>query len=224
MKELRNLSGPFPRRLFFTAEEIDQICSDSLRSVGLLPETPAAIRIERFLEKYFNVTPSYESLGPGILGGTVFSNKGRVLAVLISSRLVDEEDIRLNSTLAHEAGHGLLHASLFLDEQQGNLFGKPAEAPKIMCRESEVHPVSVRAYDGRWWEWQANRAISGLLLPKRLVAQSLGDLLVDSSITHYLPATNLPHAVKRISEVFAVSRAVSRIRLEEFAELRTNLL
>jgi len=43
-----------------------------------------------------------------------------------------------------------------------------------MCRSNEISPAAtaiIPKYDGKWWEWQANRAISGLLLPKPLVAK-----------------------------------------------------
>jgi hypothetical protein len=58
---------------------------------------------------------------------------------------------------------------------------------RFLCRPGDIDPAAAsrptRAYDGLWWEWQANRAIGGFLLPKNLVLialvplrkQSLGD-------------------------------------------------
>ncbi len=42
-----------------------------------------------------------------------------------------------------------------------------------------------KAYDGRWWEWQANRAIGGLLLPKNLVNSALEGMLAKSAVEAY---------------------------------------
>src|SRR6266446_9544053 len=98
MREIPSPEGPFRSRLVYTVDEIDQICSDALRQVGLMPEDPQKIRIERFLEKYFEVVPAYEDLEQGVLGGTFFADNGRVIRILISKHL--EQDVRLPSTLA----------------------------------------------------------------------------------------------------------------------------
>src|SRR5271165_5484067 len=100
MREISSPKGPFRSRLFYTVDEIDQICGDALRQVGLMPQEPQEIRIERFLEKYFKVVPTYEDLEEGVLGGTFFADSGRVIRILISKQLT--QDIRLPSTLAHE--------------------------------------------------------------------------------------------------------------------------
>jgi hypothetical protein len=214
MREISAPEGPFRSRLVYTVDEIDQVCSDSLRQVGLMPQSPQKIRIERFLEKYFEVVPAYEDLETGVLGGTFFADNGRVIRIVISRDL--EHDIRLPSTLAHEGGHGLLHAILFIDPQKSSLFGRKSEA-KIMCRSEDVR-AATKAYDGKWWEWQANRAISGLLLPKKLVVKAIEEFLEKTTLTHYLPESNRQIAEKHVADVFGVSITVARIRLEEMFE------
>jgi hypothetical protein len=97
MREIPSPEGPFRSRLFYTVDEIDQICSDALRQVRLMPQDPEKIRIERFLEKYFKVVPAYEDLEEGVLGGTFFADSGRVIRILISKQL--EQDVRLPSTV-----------------------------------------------------------------------------------------------------------------------------
>jgi Zn-dependent peptidase ImmA (M78 family) len=215
MKEIPSLEGPFRSRLVYTVDEIDQICSDALRQVGLMPQNPQKIRIERFLEKYFNVVPYYEDLEYGILGGTFFADNGCVTRIVISKHL--EEDVRLPSTLAHEGGHGLLHAILCIEPQKRSLFGTGQPEPKIMCRNEDIRAAR-KAYDGKWWEWQANRAISGLLLPKELVAKAMQEFLQNTALTHYLPESNRQRAEKHVAKVFGVSITVARIRLEEMFE------
>src|SRR5579863_5803611 len=115
MRTRRVKSGPFAERPSFTLDEIDQMCADELRSVELLPSQPEPIRIERFIEKRFHVSPIYESLTAGVLGFTRFDKDG-VREIVIASDLEAAEgtptERRLRTTLAHEAGHGLMHAYL----------------------------------------------------------------------------------------------------------------
>jgi hypothetical protein len=62
------------------------MCCDELRSLGLLPSSREPIRIERFIEKRFNVSPQYEDSPNGVLGFTRFGKNG-VKAVVISASL-----------------------------------------------------------------------------------------------------------------------------------------
>jgi hypothetical protein len=116
MKTIRSKSGPFSERPHFQPSEIDRICVDELRKARLYPGSPQAIRVDRFVEKRFGVAPEYEELPAGVLGYTRFSKSG-VEAIIISAALDAEKgrvaERRVRTTLAHEAGHGLLHAYLF---------------------------------------------------------------------------------------------------------------
>ena len=71
---------------YFTPSQIDNMCCDELRSLGLLPSSREPIRIERFIEKRFNVSPQYEDSPNGVLGFTRFGKNG-VKAVVISASL-----------------------------------------------------------------------------------------------------------------------------------------
>jgi hypothetical protein len=86
MKYFRDKSGQFLERPHFEPIEIDRICDDELRKENLFPATPSAIRIERFVEKRFGVTPEYDDLPEGVLGYTRFGNNG-VEAIVISAVL-----------------------------------------------------------------------------------------------------------------------------------------
>jgi hypothetical protein len=61
-------SGPSSKQPYFTPSQITQICCDELRKEGLFPGAPEAIRIDRFIEKRFRVSPQYEDLPAGVLG------------------------------------------------------------------------------------------------------------------------------------------------------------
>jgi hypothetical protein len=225
MKAYRAVRGKFQTRLSFSADEIDEICLEALAKSGYLPQKPEPVRIERFVEKYFHCDAAYEDLPQGLMGYSLFSEKGKVLEVRVSSKLEDggqAAERRIRSTWAHEGGHCLLHPTLFIQTPgQCSLTttectNSNIEGQKILCRDVDVKPAS-RSYDGRWWEWQANRCIGGLLLPRKLVREALSDILVNSVVTSSptLPAAKRLDAERHLAAVFEVNPIVARIRLAE---------
>ncbi len=223
MKTYRPSSGPFQERPYFEQNEIESLCQEELRKVNLLPASPEAVRIERFIEKRFGVTPLYEELPSGVLGFTRFTTNG-VEAIVVSRSLSDEEskvsERRINTTLAHEAGHGLLHARLFVvGSQPERLFGEEfdSKAPRIMCRDETANPNQKSRYDGRWWEYQANQTIGALLLPKTLAEKALAGVLEAVGLLgmQQIKPADRGRAVEGLSKTFNVNPAVARIRLEQ---------
>jgi hypothetical protein len=195
---------------------------DELRKAGLYPDSPQAIRIDRFVEKRFGVAPEYEELPSGVLGYTRFSKTG-VEAIIISAALDAEKgkvaERRVRTTLAHEAGHGLLHAYLFaLDDKPQHLFDADSHTDhKILCRDVQGEEPKPRAYDGRWWEFQANRAMGGLLCPIPLVQEAIKPLLVSSGSLGAMTLEDERRAiaVRTVADVFDVNPIVARIRIDE---------
>jgi hypothetical protein len=222
MKMFRSKSGPFSERPHFEPREIDRICDDELRREGLYPNLPEAIRIDRFVEKRFGVVPQYEDLPDGVLGFTKFSRNG-VAGIVISAALDAEKgkvaERRVRTTLAHEAGHGLLHAYLFaLDEKPLHLFDADSHADhKILCRDVQGEERKSRVYDGRWWEFQANRAIGGLLCPRTLVQEALKPFLVPSGSLGVvtLDENRREGAIRALADIFDVNPIVAKIRINE---------
>ncbi len=221
MKTIRTRSGPFTERPHFKLREIEEVCTSELQKVGLYPSAPEAIRIDRFIEKRFNVTPRYDALPDGVLGFTQFG-KGIVTEIVVA-RALDEggtkvAERRLRSTLAHEAGHGLLHAYLFaLGEQPKSLFENYDHAPRILCREITDGAVSEPRYNGHWSEYQANRAIGGLLMPRTLVERALDEFCtaVGGLGGRTLVPDKRDTAIRSLSVTFDVNPVVARIRIEE---------
>ena len=229
MNRFRSRSGPFEEQLRFSIEEIDRMCVDALRQAELFPTAPEPIRIERFIERHFACRVGYEDLGSGVMGCTIFRADGSVEAVIVSNGIDDGRESSnrcVRSTLAHEGGHALMHASLFItNSNQRDLGIRSATNDnidfakrRIMCRETDVRPVSKnRGYDGRWWEWQANRAIGGFLLPKTLVQQAVSRFTKVSGVTRSpgLPDANRSEAERELATIFEVNPIVARIRLGE---------
>ena len=226
MRIARTTTGPFKERPYYESKEIDSIATDELRSVELLPRAPEPIRIERFIEKRFNISPRYEPLPAGILGFTRFGSRG-AKEVVVSSALAEEgsraAERRINSTLAHEAGHMLLHGHLFalgLRDEARLLFGDDLDAAsqKFLCRDAVgAGSANAPAYDGRWWEYQANLAIGALLLPRPLVKKALESVLVSRGhmglVT--LEEEKREEAIRRLADAFDVNPVVAQIRAEK---------
>jgi hypothetical protein len=207
--------GPFSEQPYFSENDIDTLCLDELSRCNLLPSAPRAIRIDRFIEKRFGKPHSYEDLPDGVLGLTRFGGEG-VQEVVVARGL--EEDIskpaerRLRTTLAHEAGHGLLHAHLFVLGRQKPLFGDWTESkkPKVLCRDPAL-------YKGDWWEYQANMVMGSILLPKSLVTMAVEPFLTIDGLLALptLSAEGRSAAIRALAEVFDVNPIVVRIRLEK---------
>src|SRR5260221_12434173 len=117
MKTVRSKAGPFISRPHFKLTEIEEICATELKAVDLYPSIPEPVRIDRFIEKRFKISHEYEDLPNGVLGFTKFGRRG--VEAIVVARALDGDNSgkpaerRLRTTLAHEAGHGLLHTYLF---------------------------------------------------------------------------------------------------------------
>lgn len=213
---------------FFEHSEIDNICADELARVNLLPSQPDAIRIDRFIEKRFGKPHTYEVLPDGVLGLTRFGASG-VQQVVLSASL--EEDTtrpaerRLRSTLAHEAGHGLLHAHLFALNLTKPLFGDWSDkrAPKVLCRGE----ITVNRSKHEPWEYQANMVMGAILLPNRLVEIAVTPFLTATGELGLFRLSDIGRqaAIRALAEIFDVNPVVVSIRLSRmFAASRTGQL
>ncbi len=221
-----NSSGLFKQTMYFTKDDIDQMCLEALKKAALLPDQPSAIRIDRFVEKHFQSQIIYDDMKDGVLGCTAFKPNGAVEAVFVASSLEDGTVAgkrRERSTLAHESGHGLMHSLLFMDDgcrqslsgfEDQNLNIKDR---RILCREADFRNTSEKKFDGRWWEYQANRAIGGFLLPKRLVVKAIEPFLSVSGGLgiKILTATAFNQAQAEVAKIFDVNPVVAGIRLRE---------
>lgn len=222
MRVYRAKSGLFNEQPFYKIEEVDNLCTDELSNIGLLPPTPSPVRIERFIEKRFKVSPVYEELPEGVLGFIQFDQNG-VNRIAVSKILSEEgsksAERRISTTLAHEAGHGLLHGHLFvLGRKPASLFrGDPyPDASGILCRGEDIQGIpEQRKKKYEWWEYQANMAIGPLLLPKSLVVTSLRPFLVKKGLlgTEVLDQDRRGEAAKHLAEIFEVNPIVAKIRI-----------
>jgi len=167
VRERRDPGGRMPYRIYFEDGEIDQIMEAELRRAHLPRIGDSAVDVDAFIETYLQITPEYVTLPRGVQGATDFFRDGTV-AMRISAELSERAGLHepgaenlIRTTLAHEAAHVLLHRSLFLTQSEA-LFGQQASRQEL-CR--DIDPAG-RGYTGEWWEWQANRGMGALLLPR----------------------------------------------------------
>jgi hypothetical protein len=219
MKIFRRTAGPFGERPYYTDADMEEMCLQALRSTGLCPTTPSPIRIERFVEKHFHVTVGYEDLPEGVLGLTRFGKKG-VQEIVIAKHLDGEKgkvsNKRIRSTIAHEAGHGLFHSHLYaqgaMTQPEFVDFSQP-QRPAVLCRDVDGE-TNKPIYTGKWWEFQANRAIGAFLLPRHLVIATVEPMLVTSRLGNKtLNEREREKAVALLAETFDVNPAAARIRV-----------
>lgn len=175
MREQRDPHGRMPYRLWYEEAEIDTIMEDELRRSGTARLSDGgAVDVDAFIESQLRITPEFVGLPPGVQGATDFTPDGTVkmrISAALAERAASGEaggEHLMRTTLAHEAAHVLLHRVLFLQQSEA-LFGGQASRQEL-CR--DIRPV--RGYAGEWWEWQANRGMGALLLPRSEVIDIAG--------------------------------------------------
>ncbi|MFH1067154.1 MAG: hypothetical protein V1746_04575 [bacterium] len=231
MKYQKAFMGPFLTKPFFNDKEMEQMCSDALKNAGLLPKEPSSIRIDRFIEKHFDLTEEYQPLEENILGYAKFDIKGLRKIVIAQSLGDDTSEVaqcRTRSTLAHEAGHGLCHTHLWIEKimaerHQPSLWKDESQNGSIvrdgfMCRDSMITP-SQAAAKSQWWEMQANLAMSCLLLPMKLLSQAAEPLIEDIRRSKGEERNVLIHdAERKLAKIFKVNPIMVQYRLQKWWE------
>lgn len=211
MREARDRSGRMPYRLWYEEAEIDSIMEDELRRAGSPHIGGAALDVDAFIEQHLGITPQFEALPRGVQGATDFFPDGRVemrISAALSGLAAEGEpgaENLMRTTLAHEAAHVLLHRVLFLRQPEA-LFGRDTSRREL-CR--DVRPVG-RAYSGEWWEWQANRGMGTLLMPR---SEVVSHTQAERSAGH----EDTGALITSVADRFLVSREAARLRLEQLA-------
>lgn len=217
MRTSGDRTSPWGQRLWFEEHEFDSMMDEVRVKAGQnILTAGTGVNVEAMFEQLFKVVPDYVDLPDGILGKTVFHRDGRY-EVFISRDLSDQADTddsarrRLRSTLAHECAHIVEHGHLHLvDSVTLPLFGAAEPPPpRVLCRKESA---------GEWWEYQANRGMASLLLPKRPVNEFVRVLLSKngwSSIQDALGARATERIVRDLMNEFDVSMQLATYRLRE---------
>lgn len=214
MKVYKTRKGPLKEAIFLSQDEMDALCENALLSTGLLPKNPEPIRIDRFIEKKFKIDVTYLDLPQGVLGYTKFSPNG-VEEITIDKSFDNIGTVvaerRMRTTLAHEAGHGLIHASLFaVQNDTKTIFGDKYDGtPRIMCRDINDSSSSTPK-KGEWYQVSATTDADGTGIPvigwvsqTLFVPEKLSPIVVNggestSTITSVEVKKSPPSAIEKI--------------------------
>jgi Zn-dependent peptidase ImmA (M78 family) len=183
------------------------------------------VDVDFILLKIFGCDPDFVDLPDSVLGKTIFTADGDV-DIQISKLLVEKSETsdvsrrRLRTTIGHEIGHASCHRELFMrDTSTLSLFDnadKEQERPNsILCRESSVFH---NRYNGEWWEYQANRCMAALMLPRDLLREQINELLAllgCSLFEEAIQANLARNVVHKLTHQFDVSREAILYRLKD---------
>ncbi len=207
--------------MWFEEAEFERIMDGVRQRAGEVFAEGRGVDVEEVLMRVYEISPDYLELPRGVLGRTVFHANGLV-DVHLSRGLSERADRsrvarqRLRSTMGHECGHVALHRQL----QLGALGEGPTDAPAILCRASAFKTESGRA--GEWWEYQANRAMASLLMPRDLTNAALSGILPalgHESLKKALEAEGGPEVLRELSRIFDVSFEMVLYRLGDLGLL-----
>lgn len=229
-------TGPFRKWPFFQSDEIEQMAADDLRAHRLFPDRPREVDVDSLVQKLFGFTPTYLDPGDRILGCIRFGAK-KPEVIIIAEELAEigseTTEHRRRSTLAHEIGHGRLHAGPFTELVQAKRGGSATEyvrspdscRPAIACRAADIREHELAGAPGlsglstweRMAEWQANRYMAAVLAPARLVRLAVGEQLGVTEIHApiALDETQRTQLAPQLSRLFNVSRQLAVFRLAE---------
>lgn len=227
MKRYRGPDGS--PRVWLDPREIDALAEDELRRAGLLPAPHApVVDVEQFVEGYLQAElDQYAPLPEDVLGVTEFRaglppqvrvNRTLTEAALDAPSPPPGARGRWRATLAHEAAHVLLHRALAEPDPAQtsvlDLSSLEAEAKRLFrCFKREV----VFGGGTDWREFQANRCMAALLMPRSLFVGAVPRAKAQVGLfpDEPLRAGDLDAVTRKLARWFDVSRQAARIRLEE---------
>jgi hypothetical protein len=225
MRQYRTPSGE--ERVFYEPSEIESMMESELRKAKLMPtESAPVVQLEPFIERHLKVKlDQYAQLEPAVLGLTEFF-EGKPPRISINKDLtgsaVDDGESppgvlgRWRATVAHEAGHVLLHCSLFeFAVGNMNLFGAgaPGEGGGRRLHRCLKRDVA-HSGGGDWREVQANQAMAALLMPKSLFPKLARQHIEGAFPGHErIPFGGEERIAALLAPVVQVSKQAARIRL-----------
>jgi hypothetical protein len=221
MKLQPDTASPWGKRIWIPDAEFEPTM-DNLRARVEGSFTPGrGVDVDAIMLHVYNVTPDFGDVEDAGLGRTRFEVDGSY-TVLVSRVLSDEATSsavarrRLHSTLAHECAHIVFHSVLHPIHAGANLFEDLVEPRAVMCRRETIEGApSTKA---PWWEFQANRGMSCLLLPRDLLRTFLPEALKKRELADMraaLEANRARAVLQELMEVFDVSFEMTLYRLQE---------
>lgn len=193
-------------------------------------QTPQAIDVDRFLERYLGATIDYKPLSHcGLyLGMTIFCDSDQIPVfnhekfcaeyikcdagtVIIDNDLLEpSQEHRYRFTAMHEGSHLLLHQKYFEARLLGQQKSDLGYIPYIECRVDVAEGGKSRGFsqtDRGWMEWQANHLASAILMPKSMVLKTVREAKCRRR--------SVNAGLEAVSDVFNVSTEAAHYRMKD---------
>lgn len=218
-------TGRFPRRPHWEFDELERRCEEIMKPFleeryGQVPARVPTDALTVLIEREAEELDLHAALEAGAeneeIHGVTWFFPGARPKVQINRNLRREfrRANRYRTTLAHEYGHILLHAWLY-----DRFRREPRKREPLRCYSRTVQAGIDRVAD--WMEWQAGYVCGALLMPKSRV-----DLLAAAfGRERGVSAPPAPESVdgraliRRLTDLFDVSREAARIRLLKLGHL-----
>jgi hypothetical protein len=232
MRRRRDPASPWGIRLWIPDDEFEEQMALVRSQAGENVFTPGrGVDVEYLLEQVLGLRPDYRRLEDGVMGRTKFHPDGQV-DVHISRELSDGAEFsgvirrRLRSTIAHECSHIVFHRVLHSEDKTTDSASsnRRDQKPEIMCRMRTIENTS---YQGEWWEYQANRGMVTLLLPRDLFSPTVREVLRRRNFESMLDAAAdeaLTLVVGELMDIFDTSFTMTIYRLQDLGFIPRGLV
>ncbi len=226
MRWVRDRTGRFRWRPWYSKEEIDHICEAAitrfLRTRHSLVTYPVSTDdLTRFIEQeaddldlYADLT-DYGGTGVDVEGMTTFVWGGRPrVQIARTLSLAKGREPRLRTTLAHELGHVLLHN--FTGEREmddlprvgGDVFTEPTTDMRPTGPMTGMSHVD-------WMEWQASYACGALLMPLTALQDAISPGRDPTGPQATSAEAEVGRLIDHVQGHFLVSAAAAHTRLRQ---------
>jgi len=221
MKWLKDNTGRFPYRPFFSQDELDYECEFLVTSHlsekhGKVSFPIATNDLTIIVEKYSSDLDVYADLtkeGNDVEGITAFV-PSKLPQVFISQKLSGSPvfENRFRTTLAHELGHVKFH-SFLLKDRQLSLFANQDSSLVIKCMRDNI--ITTNKVD--WMEWQAGYASGAFLMPITHIRNLVLAICSKSNSSIHIMQTSATgrQLIEQVSATFQVSSEAARVRLSQ---------
>ena len=230
MKMVRDNTGRFAQRPYYTVAELDRECEHIVSTFLTarhgqfrLPVTTdeLAILIEQ-QDASLDSSVDLSEYGADVEGMTAFY-PDRSPEVSISDRLANDSrrENRLRTTLAHEFGHVRFHRHLWAEKfMAGHLFDRRSVENKVICKRDSI----LEATESDWMEWQAGYISGAILMPIGPIRRFVSDFCGLRGLHAAVAVASDPgrQIINEVMARFSVSEDGARVRLLKLGLLITS--
>ena len=222
MRTRRDLASPWGYRVWYHDSEFDTLMDEARERAAVDLFTPGSgIDVEELLLRVYGISPDFAAdLPDEVLGRTLFSGDGQIEIEInrtLSERAEHDRTARrrLRSTLGHECAHVVGHAHLQVSDGTLSLFeyDEPRQS-RVLCRSVSIQ-LGGAGVD--WWEYQANRGMASLLLPRPILKTEIPTVLGSCgyrTVTAALADGRGKEVINAIADLFDISFEMTLYRLQ----------